>query len=384
VSDIADVAIVGAGLAGASAAAVLARKGVRVVLIDSRESYPRCFKAEKIEPDQAKLLRKLGLLAGVVPFASHINEVISARNGRLIRVLRFEQYGIFYQDIVNGVRAQLPPSVTWRTARVRDISPGCELSRVTLMGGETIAARLVVLACGTGGNLHAGLGLNKHMINAVHSFTIGFNIARDDEQPFPFDSVTYYPNGPHARIAYLTLFPIRDVMRANLFVYRTPGEEWVSQFRKDPDGELVRALPGLIQATGPFRVVSRVEMCPVDLYRVDGATRAGLVLIGDAYQSVCPATGTGLSKVLMDVDALCDCVPEWLESPGMGAEKIARYYDQPQRKACDAQSLQEAIFCRTLFTDSSLRWRVYRETRYLGIRLLAWTNYSRRGWNAPC
>lgn len=51
VSDIADVVIVGAGLAGASAAAVLARKGVRVMLIDSRHTYPTCFKAEKIEPD---------------------------------------------------------------------------------------------------------------------------------------------------------------------------------------------------------------------------------------------------------------------------------------------------------------------------------------------
>lgn len=381
-SDLVDVAIVGAGLAGASAAALLARKGVRVALIDSHESYPRCFKAEKIEPDQAQLFRKLGLLEGLLPFASRIHEVKSARNGRVIRVLHFEQYGIFYQDMVNGVRGQLPPSVTWITARVRDISPGLDVSRVTLVGGETLTARLVVLACGTGGNLHAGLGLNKHMINAVHSFTIGFNIARDDEEAFPFDSLTYYPNGPHARIAYLTLFPIRDVMRANLFVYRAPGEEWVSRFRKDPDGELVRALPGLTQAAGPFRVASKLEMCPVDLYRVDGQIKAGLVVIGDASQSVCPATGTGLSKVLTDVDALCDCVPEWLATPGMSAEKITRYYGERRRKACDAQSLQEAIFCRTLFTHSSLRWRVYRETRYLGIRLLGWTNYSRRGWNA--
>lgn len=58
----ADVVIVGAGLAGASAATVLARKGVRVMLIDSRQTYPACFKAEKIEPDQAELFRKFGLI----------------------------------------------------------------------------------------------------------------------------------------------------------------------------------------------------------------------------------------------------------------------------------------------------------------------------------
>jgi 2-polyprenyl-6-methoxyphenol hydroxylase-like FAD-dependent oxidoreductase len=286
-----------------------------------------------------------------------------------------EQYGIFYQDMVNGVREQVPPSVTWKTARVREISPGADVSRVTLMGGETIDARLAVLACGTGGNLHAGLGFEKHVIHAGHSFSIGFNIMREDGQPFPFDSLSYYPDGPHAQVAFLTLFPIRDVMRANFFVYRSPAEEWVSLFRKDPDPALVRALPGLIQAIGPFRVTGKIEMCPIDLYRVDGPMRPGLVLIGDAYQSVCPTTGTGLSKVLTDVDVLCECVPEWLGTPGMGVEKIARYYGEPRRKACDAQSLQQAIFCRTLSTHRSLRWRIYRELRYLAIRLLGWMKH---------
>lgn len=377
-SDIVDVAIVGAGLAGASCAAVLARKGVRVVLIDPHETYPRSFKAEKIEPDQAALLRKLGLLEGLSPLASRVHEVITARNGRAMRVLRMDQYGIFYQDIVDGVRKQLLPSVTWKTARVRDISPGSEVSRVTLMSGDSIAARLVVLACGTGGNLHALLGLTKHLIPGDYSFTIGFNIARDDGKPFPFNALTYYPNGSYARIAYLTLFPIRDVMRANLFVYRVPGEEWVSQFRKDPHGELVRALPGLIQATGPFRVSSRLEMCQIDLYTVDGHMRPGLVLVGDACQSSCPAAGTGMNNVLTDVDVLCDYVQEWLATPGMGTEKIARYYGDSRRQACATRSLQEAALLRTLSTDSSLRWRIYREIRYLGIRLLGWMRPAHR------
>ena len=276
--DVADVAIVGAGLAGTGAAAVLARKGVRVVLIDSHETYPRCFKAEKIEPDQADLLRKLGLLEGVLPYASRIHEVTSARNGRVIRVLRLEQYGIFYQDIVKGVREQLPASVMWKTARVRDIAPGPDVSHVTLMGGETVSARLVVLACGTGGSLHAGPGLNKRMLHADHSLSLGFNIERDGGHAFPFDSLSYYPAGPAAQTAFLTLFPIREVMRANLFVYRTPQEEWVSRFRKDPDAELARTLPGLMAATGAFRVSSKVEICPIDLYTVDTPVRPGLVL----------------------------------------------------------------------------------------------------------
>lgn len=371
VSSIRDVVIVGAGLAGASAAAVLSRKGVRVVLVDSRETYPACFKAEKIEPDQAELFRKFGLLENLLSFTGRIHEVMRARGGRMLPALSLEQYGIFYQDMVNGVRAQLPSSVTWKPDRVRDISPGPDVSRVTLMGGETLATRLVVLACGTGGNLHAGLGLRKRMISEGHSLSLGFNLARADGNPFPFEAFTYYPEGFATRVAFLTLFPIRDVMRANFFTYRSPGEVWVRRFAKGPEEMLVQSLPKLAQFTGPFRITSRIEMGPADLYRVEDHIRPGLVLLGDAYQSVCPTTGTGVSKVLTDVDVLCDRVPEWLATPGMGVEKIARYYTDPRKEACDVQSLRGAAYCRRLSTESSLRWRMYRELMYLKGCLVA-------------
>jgi 2-polyprenyl-6-methoxyphenol hydroxylase-like FAD-dependent oxidoreductase len=368
----ADVAIIGAGLAGAGAAITLARRGVRVVLIDPRETYQACFKAEKIEPDQAELLRKFGLLEGVLPFASRIHKVISARNGSVLRVLCLEQYGIFYQDIVNSVRRQIPASVDWKTARVHDVSPGSDISRLTFMDGTTMSARLIVLASGAGGNLSESLGIQRQMIRENQSFAIGFNMSREDGRPFSFEALTYYPDDAAERIAFLTLFPIQDVMRANLFVYRSPGEDWVSRFKRTPREEIVRVLPELNSFTGPFLVSSRIEMCPVDLYRVSGHVRPGLVLIGDAYQSVCPATGTGLSKVLTDVDVLSECVLSWLETPGMVTEKICRYYEHPRKIACDENSIRQAQHCRALSTNVSTSWTLYRGIRYAGVRMLGW------------
>jgi len=59
-----------------------------------------------------------------------------------------------------------------------------------------------------------------------------------------------------------------------------------------------------------------------------------LVVIGDAFQSVCPATGTGLTRVLTDVDVLCnECIPDWLATPGMGPEKIDRFYTQARDRS---------------------------------------------------
>ncbi len=360
-----DVAIVGAGLAGATTAAVLGRLGVRVILIDSRATYPAGFKAEKIEPDQAALFRRFGLLNELLPAAARIHEILSARGRFPFRHVPIEQYGIFYQDMVNGVRQQIPANVERRTARVQDIIPAADMSRVTLMSGESLRARLVVLACGTGGHLFSRLGIGKKMISAGHSLTVGFNLESEDGKPFPFDSLTYYPRSTESRVAFLSLFPIRHLMRANYFTYWKPGEPEVDRLHKDPTGELLRTFPQLTRFTGSFRVAGRIEMGPADLYRADGYLRPGLVVIGDAFQSVCPTTGTGVSKVLTDVDVLGACIPDWLRTSGMGTEKLARFYEHPRKVSCDRSSLEGALYSRIFFIDPSLRWTIQRQLTYL-------------------
>lgn len=70
------------------------------------------------------------------------------------------------------------------------------------------------------------------------------------------------------------------------------------------------------------------------------------------------------------MDVLCnECVLEWLSTPGMGVEKIARYYGHPRKQACDAKSLEFAEYQRMLSMAPSLRWRIRRELSYLKMRL---------------
>jgi hypothetical protein len=69
----------------------------------------------------------------------------------------------------------------------------------------------------------------------------------------------------------------------------------------------------------------------------------------------------GLSKVLTDVDVLCsECVPAWLATPGMGAEKIAAFYDHPRKREVDDGSLRSSEYRRRVSTETSLRWRIHR------------------------
>jgi len=105
----AEIIIVGAGLAGSTLAAVLGQQGRRVILVDPRPSCPQVFKAEKLDVDQVQLLRKFGLLERLVPYSGRWNEVRLGYDGRIFKTLRVEQYGINYADMVNALRAKMPP-----------------------------------------------------------------------------------------------------------------------------------------------------------------------------------------------------------------------------------------------------------------------------------
>ena len=347
-------------MAGTVAAAVLAQQGRRVVLLDLRSSYPPVFKAEKINQEQVILLRKFGLLEHLLPYAGGVRAVQAAYDGRVFRTISIEQYGINYQDMVNALRTRLPAGVECRLGRVTAIASSQDVQRLTLADGGELRARLVVLANGVSTGLQQRLGLRRHLLLRDQSLVFGFSVAAAGEQNFSFDSVTYYSIDPSTCIDYLTLFKIRDTMRANLFVFRGPLDPWVRAFVQQPEKMLRQYLPKLERVTGAFRIVSAVESGRIDLFRMEGDPPPGVAMIGDCLQSVCPSTGLGLDKVLTDVDALAECVPRWFASPGMGREKLAKFYRHPRKLAMDAHALQNARSHRQAAMDPSLRWRIHR------------------------
>jgi len=217
-----------------------------------------------------------------------------------------------------------------------------------------------VLASGVSSGLEANLGLRRRVVRRDQSLVLGFDVAASSAQPFDFDSIAYYSTSPSTRIGYLTLFKIRNTMRANLFVFRSAYDGWVREFILEPDRMLRRYLPKLSRVTGEYRVVSKVESGRVDLYCVDGNPQPGVVLIGDAFQSVCPSTGLGLDKILTDVDVLSMCVSRWLATAGMGADKLADFYNHPRKLASDSRALRRAHNHRNAAIGSSLPWRIHR------------------------
>jgi 2-polyprenyl-6-methoxyphenol hydroxylase-like FAD-dependent oxidoreductase len=365
-----DCAIIGAGLAGSAAAAVLGRQGLRVSLIDPRRNCRPTFKAEKIEPNQADAFRRLGLAAGVLPLAARIHTILEAHDGRVLRTVPIEQYGLDYSGIVNAVRAQVPGDVTQHLARASHIEPGPDTQTITLDTGATISARLVSLAAGVSGQLQRQLGIERKDIRKRHSVSVGFDIARTDGTSFDFDALTYWADSLDGGLDFITMFRVPGRMRVNIFGYPDRDDQSMHQLAIQPRPVLDRVVPRLSRLVGDWAATSKVQSQAIDLYRAEPPRVDGVVLIGDALQSVCPATGTGLTKVLTDVEVLSHALPQWLATPGMSASKIAPFYTDDRKLTADRESLANAEYRRRFSTDASWRWNLHRRRTYLEMRWL--------------
>ncbi|MDA9426535.1 MULTISPECIES: FAD-dependent oxidoreductase [Bradyrhizobium] len=376
-----DIAIVGGGLAGSLAAAVLARAGHRVVLVDKRAVHPDEFRVEKIGGHQLELLRKLGFLGALDHVACRYDRVLNIREGKVVDVSVGQAYGFPYADLVAMARSQIPDPSNLIVDEVTAISSSDDVQHLALASGRRVTARLVVLATGMAGVLGYKLGIRRRVLAERHSVSFGFTIARKDGAPFDFEALTCYGERTADGIDYLSLFPVRAGMRANLFMFRDPTDPIMRELRREPEATVLRLLPGLRDYLGDFHVTDRVQNWVMDLTVVEGHLQPGVVLVGDAFQTNCPAAGTGVARLLVDVDRLCtEYVPRWLVTAGMGRDKISQFYSDRDKIAADQRSLKMALFRQALTSRNDIGWDVRRRLHFLRRTLTHRVDQMNPGW----
>ena len=120
-----------------------------------------------------------------------------------------------------------------------------------------------------------------------------------------------------------------------------------------------------------FEIAGDIRIRPADLYVSSGHRQPGVVLVGDAFETTCPVTGTGTDKVFTDVERLCNIhIPAWLATNGMDEAKIAAFYDDPLKRACDDWAMEKAYSFRAVSIDPDFYWALARWARgvcYFGV-----------------
>jgi 2-polyprenyl-6-methoxyphenol hydroxylase-like FAD-dependent oxidoreductase len=380
-----DIAIIGGGLAGSTAAAMLGRADIATVLIDPHPVYPPGLRCEKLSGhEQLERFRRTGIAESTLRAATHDGENWIARFGYLLDKRPSQQYGIMYDTLVNAVRAEIPTGVEQIYAKAIAISASAERQKVTLSNGEEISARLVVLANGLNVGLLHKLGIRREVVSTCHSITLGFDVVPSDQAAFAFPALTYFSERPGDLIPYVTMFPIGKRMRANLFCYRQMDDPWLTAMRRAPEATLNKSLPRLRRIAGDFRISGDIKIRPADLYVTSGHLQPGVVMVGDAFETTCPVTGTGTDKLFTDVERLCNrYIPDWLSTDGMALDKIAAFYDDPHKKQCDTWSMAKAYNFRSLSIERSFYWRAQRWARFFAWLGEGLQRRMRHRFNAP-
>ena len=204
-----DVAIVGGGLAGSTAAAMLGRAGIAAILIDPHTVYPPELRCEKLGGEQLDLLRKTGLADATLRATTLDGEVWEARFGHVVARKPSDQHGMMYDTLVNTharrrfrltskpSMPRLPRSPTAPSGR----SSCCRTARKSRRGWWCFANGLNV-------GLRHTLGIKRRVISECHSITLGFDVEPVGRAAFDFPALTYWPKRSSERMAYLSMFPI--------------------------------------------------------------------------------------------------------------------------------------------------------------------------------
>jgi 2-polyprenyl-6-methoxyphenol hydroxylase-like FAD-dependent oxidoreductase len=362
-----DVVILGAGASGCAAAAAISQAGHRVVVVDLHRIYPSEFRAEKFGEPQFAYIDKFGLGPAARDNLTRFEGVWLYNYGRIVDRLAKPEFSLDYGDFVNGLRRALPPEVTLLIGKVETMATGADRQMLTLADGTRITARLLVLATGLIDVARRSLGIDRQVTSAAHSLIFGFDL-KQPPAAFPFPSLVWYLDRPADRGAYLALFPIRDRMRANLFTYKKLADPWVKACRLDAAGALHALIPEFERHFGRLEVAGTVAARPVDLVQTQNYLKPGVVLIGDAFMTTCPTTGTGIDRAFGDVDALMRHLPAWLATPGMDVDKLAAFYADPAKLQRDMLALRSSFRDRAMRMNTGFVGRARRIKHMVQVR----------------
>ena len=348
-----EVAIVGAGLCGSLLALALARRGVSVAVVDLHPEHQTDFRCEKISPRQVAMLEQLGVadvLSAAFPWPGGLHTS-----------------GFRYEAMVNAVRSAWPKRVKFIAGRVLDIpvdSIGDGVGRkIVGVDGDLVRARLAVVASGASPALVAKLGLYRESVRDSHSICIGFSLLTAEGRPLPFNDLIHLGERVGDRVGYASFFPMDGATRVNLFTYHDPSDPWVRAARKAPLEGLLQVAPGLRGLLADAREVGTADIRVTHLHRLIWPERPALVVLGDAYQTSCPSTAFGVTRLVSDIQALVDRVGVWLAAPAIGVAEISNFYGDARKNAVDHESADAAERARSTAVETSPYWRLRRMAR---------------------
>ncbi|MEM1008773.1 MAG: FAD-dependent monooxygenase, partial [Myxococcota bacterium] len=374
-----DVAIVGAGVAGAALAASLGRAGLRVALVERREDVPETIAGELLQPGGVQALEQLQLREALTGIDAQEVKGFAIFEGVEGQALAYPTtsksqehggkvhgYAFHHHRFVAHLReiALRNPKVTWCLGHV--VSLHIHEQRVHGLtyrdrNGEhhTLEAALTVAADGRGSKLR--YQLSQGAAPEKVSYSIGVTL-REACLPFSHHGHVFL-TAPAPTLAYqIGKRTIRLLIDHPGTLPNKKNGAMNTFLREQIKPQLPASMqPALEQAMacGDYQMMQNLRMSP------PSPSLAGAALIGDAYNMRHPMTGSGMTVALNDVNHLVSLLQHVdLHDTQTLDRCIQQFYRKRERLAVTLDMLAGAlyeIFCaedtaHALMRDAVLRY----------------------------
>lgn len=344
-----DAIIVGAGPAGSTTAALLARNGFKVLLLD-KAAFPRdkaC--GEYSSPQTEQVLARTGALSRVEPHARRLSEMhlISPGGRRVVMDYGVASNGT--RQVLATPRRELDAALVDHARasgvevreRVR-VEGVCQANGratgvvVRERGGQTqeLAARIVIGADGTNSVVARALGVvaalrwprNLGMVAHYSGHSGLDNWAEMHVSTRGYAGLAPLSNG---LVNVGLVMPMTGARNEN-------GQGSVARFEK-----FAMSFPGVAERLAGAERVSAVRGAGPIGARVKRAYGEGFLLVGDAAGFFDPFTGEGVHKALRGAELAAQVATQCLNRDDLSAGALSRYATLRRREFASKE-----IVCR--------------------------------------
>lgn len=356
-----DVVVVGASIAGCTAATFLGRAGARVALVESH-SDPRMFKrmcTHLIQPSASPTIERLGMRGEIERAGAQPNDLNI-----------WTRYGwISYAH--EWARAPMSEHPAWNIRRetfdpmLREVAAGTE--GVELMLGHTATALLREHARVNGVVVRERDGteheLNAKLVVAADGRDSGVaKLAREPAKVKPnnrFGYFAHYRETPLVTGSSSQLWILNPDMAYGFptdggltLLACMPHKDRIPEFKEDPEGAMVRLFerlpdaPRLDPAKRESKVLGKLDMPNM----VRRPSRPGLAFVGDSAIAADPVWGVGCGWALQSSEWLADSVGPALEGSAADVDEALEAYARRHNRGLSAHEK----FCSAYSTGHKL------------------------------
>jgi 2-octaprenylphenol hydroxylase len=342
-----DVAIIGAGMVGATLASLLSRSGFSVALIEAYEPQPFDTEADvglrvsAISPGSAAVLEQAGAWKLINEHRNRPYRRMQVEDGVELDPLLFDAPQFNLERLGTIVENALVQWSLWQVLKsggqvdiycpdqLKAIEFSDNQNQVTLESGKVITASLVVGADGAASRVRKAIGIRQdHYAYNQH----GLVAVVGKSKPNPGVAwQRFLPGGP------LAFLPLEDGRSS--IVWTRPSSEAERLLALDTE-EFISELD--IASSG---WLGRVESCgpragfPLSMRLSECYASQRTVLMGDAAHVVHPLAGQGVNLGFADAAYLLESlIRVRLAGGDIGSAKVLQNYDRWRRSESEAMA----------------------------------------------